>query len=87
MKSIDSKKLNELIGAERWAEAKTLLDSHLREPMTLSERGQVYAELASVYMEVQSELLKRYEAGLDHAINILQRINKAEKQVLQGQMK
>mgnify|MGYP001559641670 CR=1 FL=1 len=77
---IDTKEIEILLEAEKWEEARTLLDRYMSRPLSDKEKGEIYTNFAEIYLRVQNDLNKRYEEVLDDAIATAKDINKAEEE-------
>ncbi|HEY4506097.1 MAG TPA: hypothetical protein VJJ24_01455 [Candidatus Paceibacterota bacterium] len=85
--AIDTKEIEMLLEAEKWEEARTLLDSYMSRPLTDKEKGEIYTNFAEVYLRVQNDLNKRYEEVLDDAIATAKDINHAEEDFKKNQIR
>lgn len=74
MNTIDEKKLESLVADQKWDEAKALLDEFFKSEMTPAEKGELYANLASIYMKVMTNINHKYSAALGDAIENLKQI-------------
>lgn len=78
---IDTKKLEELLAAEKWDEAKVILEDYFKADWPAEDRGAVLANLASIYLEVNNKIGREYERTLDEAILALKEIKSREKKI------
>lgn len=76
--TIDTTEIESLLEAEKWEEARGLLDKYLSRALTEKEKGEIYTNFAQVYLKVQNEINKKYEEVLDNAIATAKDITKSE---------
>ena|SRR3990167_7846467 len=81
MKQIDEQKLSQALEQKNWEEAKALLKEVFDSPLTESEKGAAYVNLANIYLHVQNNINKQYEEGLDEIISSLKQVNQKEEEL------
>lgn len=62
---------------------KSVLDKALKPNLSDSERGEIYANFARLYLEAISEINREYEVILDGAIKAVESLNVQEKELAQ----
>lgn len=60
---------------------KNNLDKALKSNLTDSERGEIYANFARLYLEAVNEINREYEVILDGAIKAIESLNAQEKEL------
>jgi len=74
------KQLSELLDAQKWDEAKELLDSYLNAPLSLEEKGAAYVAFVTTYLEMVNRVQEQYLAELD---NLLEQIKITKREELE----
>lgn len=79
---LDTAKLQELLEARKWDEAKELLEASFSAPLTQEERGAASAAVISLYVQLMNRINRRYAAALDDAMAVLKDLNTHEGRAL-----
>ncbi len=82
MQKFDEKKLKILLEEKKFDEAKNFLEDYFKNlELTDEEKGAIYVNYASVYMQVMNDLNRQYSENLDEALNVLKKIDAKESEV------
>lgn len=82
MQNFDDKKLKNLLEEKKFDEAKKFLEDYFKNlELTESEKGAVFVNYASIYMQVMNDINRQYSKALDEALNILKKIDAKESEV------
>lgn len=73
---MDSQKITELIKNKKLDEAKKILEDYIKNvELTDEEKGAVYVNLASIYLEASNNLNREYEKFLDGILSLVSEID------------
>ena len=61
----------------------SVLDKALKSNLNDTERGEIYANFARLYLEAVNEMNREYEVILDGAIKVIENLNVQEKRLAQ----
>jgi hypothetical protein len=76
---LDQDKLDHLMEAGKWDEAKVMLDGYISQMTSAEQMGASYLSLASIYLKVMNRLDADYEATLDETLAALKKLDAAEQ--------
>jgi len=76
------KQLQELLDAQKWDQAKELLDSYLNSPLSLEEKGAAYVAFVSTYLEMVNRIQEQYLNELDKLLESIKVIKRQELEVV-----
>ena len=77
----DEKKLLQLLGQEKYEEAKKIIQEVLASDLTPEERGAALTNMAQLYLELNNKMSERYLATLEDAITTLKAMDKTAHKV------
>lgn len=75
---IDIQKLESLLDAKKYDEARELINAAVSENLTQEQRGAALAGIASVYVEVSNAINARYKDALEEAVAGIKQLKAAE---------
>ncbi len=78
---MDIKKIEDLISSGNYVEAKKLIEGAFSKQMEDSEKGALYTNLASLYLDVTNSIEDKYIESLKNTAELLERINESESQI------
>lgn len=82
MQNFDDKKLKSLLEEKKFDEAKKFLEEYFKNlELTEEEKGAIYVNYASIYMQVMNDINRQYSESLGEALNILKKIDAKESEV------
>lgn len=82
MQNFDDKKLKSLLEERKFDDAKKFLEGYLNDlELTEEEKGAIYVNYASVYMQVVNDINRQYSKALDEALTVLKKIDDKESEV------
>lgn len=81
MTDSDTQKLAGYIKADKWQEAKKLLDSYLNSDLSLEEKGAAYVAFITTYLEIMGKINEGYEAILDEVLSEIKTLDEKEKEL------
>jgi len=76
--------LTDCLAAGQWEHARQLLVDHFGQPTTTQDRGAANAMLLSAYIRVTNQINLAYKAELDKTIELLKRLQSADKVMTEG---
>ena len=77
--TIDISQLESLIEADKFDEAKELIASYFKQPLSTEERGQAYLDVASTYLDIANHFNKERAELLESSVKALEDLNKKDK--------
>ncbi len=81
MPPIDTKKLDELLEAKKFDEARVLLSQFLQGDLSEEEKAALHLSYAETYMRVMNSINRQYREALQGVASMLQEIDKKERSV------
>ncbi len=81
MDNADAKKLEVLLTAKKFPEAKKLLESFFLGDLTPKEKAAAHLNFAEIYMRVMNQISGEYRAALEEVADMLEKVNAKEKEV------
>lgn len=78
MSTVNLDKLEELMKAEKWPEAKKMLDDYFTDTKDPAERGKEHVTYARLYLQVMTRLNNQYLSVLEEGVDALKALDAAE---------
>jgi len=79
MIDIDTTKLESLLEAKKFDEAKKLLEEYFKSHLTGEEKASLYLDFAGTYLSVMNKINGRYNAAMRSVLEDLEKVDSAEK--------
>lgn len=79
MSGFDTNKLEQLLRAREWDEARAMLEQALAAPLSYEEKGAAYTAFIATYLRVMNRIYEEYDMALSDAISTLKTIDREEQ--------